>query len=123
MHGRYGKFAIGFYRDLVVKSGFNPVFYTLESARIIKSVYRAMSCLRDVHVPGILQTTGFLKENLERGGFNDSGMHFDYIDAEALSAIEFVESAKTSFERLLAFTKTFSPNEFDSIYCEREWRS
>jgi hypothetical protein len=120
---RYGEFAIGFYRDSVVKSGFNPVFYTLESTRIIKSVYGAMICLPNVHVPGILQTTGFLKETLEKVGLSDSGMHFDYIDAEALGAIEFVEAARVSFKRLLAFTKTFSPNEFDSIYCEREWRS
>jgi hypothetical protein len=25
--------------------------------------------------------------------------------------------------RLLAFTKSFGQEEFDSVYCEREWRS
>lgn len=34
-----------------------------------------------------------------------------------------VDDAKDSFSNVLAFIKTFGEREFDSVYCEREWRS
>lgn len=45
---RYGKFAIGFHRDAVVRHGFNPVFYALEDAASVNSIYKGFSQLRNV---------------------------------------------------------------------------
>lgn len=42
----------------------------------------------------------------------------------ALGDIESIqEEVLSSFETFLAYIKTFDEAEFDSIYCEREWRS
>lgn len=38
---RYGKFAIGFRREVILTEGFNPVFYTLKDTPIIQSVSRS----------------------------------------------------------------------------------
>jgi len=123
--GRYGKFAIGFHRDSVIRSGFNPVFYTLESTRIIRSIFGAVTRISDVNVSGIFQTTEEIRARLPKTSFSDFGLELDlsYIDAECITATEFIMAAQKSFERLLAFIKTFSPDEFGTIYCEREWRS
>ena len=122
---RYGKFAVGFHRDSAIKGGFNPVFYTLESTRIIKSVYRAMSYLGGASISGIFKVTEEIKAGLAQIGLEDASLSLalDYVDAEAGDAKGLELAARTSFDRLLAFTKTFSPEEFSSIYCEREWRS
>ena len=34
-----------------------------------------------------------------------------------------VESSYAQFQKVLAYVKTFSVDEFATIYCEREWRS
>ncbi len=43
---RYGKFAIGFHRNSIIRAGFNPVFYTLQDTPIIRSIYEGFSSIR-----------------------------------------------------------------------------
>src|SRR5258706_10613003 len=59
---RYGKFAIGFHRDSVIRSGFNPVFYSLESTRIIRSIFGAVTRIGDVNVSGVFQRTEEIRD-------------------------------------------------------------
>jgi hypothetical protein len=45
------------------------------------------------------------------------------IQMAAQSIEEAADSAKEAFSRFLAYVKTFDKKEFNTIYCEREWRS
>ena len=45
---RYGKIAIGFQRDSIVKAGFNPVMYTLENTELLNSIYQGYSAIDEV---------------------------------------------------------------------------
>ncbi|MEK6410995.1 MAG: abortive infection system antitoxin AbiGi family protein [Acidobacteriota bacterium] len=107
---RYGKFAIGFHRHAVLKNGFNPVFYTLEDTGVIRSISRGFTRLRSVDISVIRSLAAD----------NDPG---EDIDFEALQIGEYIRSAEESFKHFLAFIKTFKPQDFGTIYCEREWRS
>ena len=62
---RYGKFAIGFHRDTVVRHGFNPVFYTLEDAAAINSIYRGFSQLKNVDSEVVRLGLEFAREAIE----------------------------------------------------------
>jgi len=84
-----------------------------------------MSYLGGASISGIFKVTEEIKAGLAQIGLEDASLSLalDYVDAEAGDAKGLELAARTSFDRLLAFTKTFSPEEFSSIYCEREWRS
>lgn len=123
---RYGKFAIGFHRDGAVRHGFNPVLYTLEHTHVIRSIYRGLAELESVDCSSASSAVSELSNcygDCEHDDIDDSRMWAD----DAVAYIDDIESsinyANERFARLLAFTKTFSQDEFSSIYCEREWRS
>lgn len=123
---RYGKIAIGFHREAIIKSGFNPVMYTLESAEILNSIYQGYSAIDDVDP---YEANDEL-ESLEKEAqilLDENGID-EYIDISDVShALDYIAQAhgkiSRSYSDFLAFIKTFDENEFDSIYCEREWRS
>jgi hypothetical protein len=126
---RYGKFAIGFHRESVVRHGFNPVFYALENARSILSIYRGLGQIESIDGE-IFRLCGqytresvdaFLASNGLAEGPDDAFLTIipqqaDYLD-------ESLREARASLGDFLGLVKTFSPEEFGSIYCEREWRS
>lgn len=96
---RYGKFCIGFHRESVVAAKFHPVFYTLEDSDFIRGIDTLRWELKkraatETKSENFFLSSGFGKEaELER-----------------------------LLQRFLGVVKTFNPKEFDSIYCEREWR-
>jgi hypothetical protein len=119
---RYGKFAIGFHRDAAIRHGFNPVFYSLHDAAVVRSFNRGFARIQslDAEVVRIIQSniedllgdaTPDLLENV-----NTLGVAADFIESEVAIAHE-------SIQRFLAFVKTFSKRELQTIYCEREWRA
>jgi hypothetical protein len=129
---RYGKMAIGFHRNAVVRGGFNPVLYTLEHSFLAKT-------LQDGHRSAIWSnpstSISFLEKikNCKKSDNKDIDFDFDSIpivlealrrDYESTGYLSENDHKSTvsSFENILAYVKTFSPKEFDSIYCEREWR-
>ena len=127
--GRYGKFALGFHRDAVVAHGFNPVFYTLEDSGIVRSLYRGVSVLEYVD-PLLLSWSADEVRNSVESLLTELELDdepdlygLDEIDNEARNIEAYVQLARTSFERFLAYVKTFRREEFGTIYCEREWRS
>ena len=127
---RYGKFAIGFHRDAAVQHGFNPVFYTLYDTTVLKSLYDGFAQLRNVDVNAIEYAAEDVETEVQglecEHGHEvevDLSSAVDNIQSEAQWVGNAVEAAQDSFERFLAFVKTFDQDEFATIYCEREWRS
>jgi hypothetical protein len=124
---RYGNFAIGYYRESAIKSGFNPVFYSLETTDVVKNIYEGFSSLEYTDASEIRDVCSAIES--ETCGFESDGEELDI--SNELENIEYCASdlessmmeAASSLENFLAFVKTFNKNEFDSIYCEREWRS
>ncbi|MED5524975.1 MAG: abortive infection system antitoxin AbiGi family protein [Pseudomonadota bacterium] len=123
---RYGKIAIGFHRKSVIKAGFNPVLYTLEDTSLINAIYNGYNAIDDVltdEAESEVQSIQTEIDNLIEEYDID-----EYVDASSISgALDFIESGQSqieeSFEHFMAYIKTFDTSEFDSIYCEREWRS
>jgi hypothetical protein len=126
---RYGKFAIGFHRHAVVRHGFNPVFYALDDARSILSIYRGLAQFDSVGGEIFKVCGGILKESMEdflvSNALSDSpDLSFLEVIAEQADALDdSLREARSSFEDFLGLVKTFSTEEFGTIYCEREWRS
>jgi hypothetical protein len=48
---RYGKIAIGFYRESALRAGFNPVFYTLHKAGVLRAIHEAFNALGRIDRP------------------------------------------------------------------------
>lgn len=126
---RYGKFAIGFHREAVVAHGFNPVFYTLESAKVILSIHAGFTGLRYIDVQMVRdgaewarQSVDYLIADNELEASPDlDGL--DEVESAADSIENYIDDARGRFEDFLGFVKTFTPEEFNTIYCEREWRA
>ena len=123
---RYGKIAIGFHRDSIVKAGFNPVLYTLEDTSLLNAIYQGYYSVDDVLTGEAESEVDSLQGQID--GLIEEHELDDYIDASDISsALSFIESGhskiESSFETFMAYIKTFDTSEFDSIYCEREWRS
>lgn len=126
---RYGKFAIGFHRESIIKHGFNPVFYTLKNTDIVRSIYQGFSSLELVD----LSTFEFDADDI-RAGIDRLSMDYDDLASDITSRLDDIDAARNELEdyfkdaheslrQFMAFVKTFSSDEFATIYCEREWRS
>ena len=123
---RYGKIAIGFHRDSVVRKGFNPVLYSLEKSSLSRTVHDGYSAIDDFD-PWLAK---FYLDDLDEEiqdifDTNDVDEQVDISNvSEALDDLENSgEVVRDHYKDFLAFIKTFESKEFDSIYCEREWRS
>lgn len=135
---RYGKFAVGFKRESLLKAGFNPVFYTLDDTKIISNFYNAQNALEqsDVGIHDFIDDIEHAVSELEceHSKSDDKPWKHDdidcshIIDTSDLSGAadqmrEYVDEALEDLKETLAFIKTFKRTEFDTIYSEREWRS
>jgi hypothetical protein len=126
---RYGKFALGFHRDAVIRAGFNPVFYTLQDTPIVRSIYRGFSSLEITDFEAIYNAISTIEMEI-----SDTENIYDNLDIDTFGAISDIESevksidnaisnASKSLQNLVAFVKSFEQSEFSTVYCEREWRS
>lgn len=126
---RYGKFALGFHRDSVIRAGFNPVFYTLQDTPVVRSIYRGFSSLKSGDFETIYNAIRTIEMEI-----SDTENIYDNLDIDKLGAISEIEfevdsvenaisNASKSLQNLVAFVKSFEQNEFSTVYCEREWRS
>lgn len=122
----YGKIGVGFSRKSVVKAGFNPVFYTLESKVIPLRFYNAQNALERAEYADISSELDNLQSNIE-SQVEDYNIDLDFDSNGIESEVEFIQDyAKDALKELedaMAFIKTFREDEFDTIYSEREWRS
>lgn len=126
---RYGKFAIGFHRESVIKHGFNPVFYTLKDTDIVRSIYQGFSSLELVDLSTFEFDADDIRSGIDRLSqdydrlASDITRRLDDIDAARNELEDYFKDAHESLRQFIAFVKTFSIDEFATIYCEREWRS
>jgi hypothetical protein len=96
---RYGRMAIGFKREAILRELFNPVLYTLENSELNRVLHKLHSELRQ------------------------SNKYFDWENhAQCEELIRLAEESEERALSVLSWVKTFSESEFHSIYCEREWR-
>ncbi len=127
---RYGKIAIGFHREAAIRSGFNPVFYTLENHSVIQNLYLASAKIRSIYTDGIIDQIENISYELESELEDLIPEKVDMIPLNFTSVTKDLDVLKTDIDTIeesvgkaLSFIKTFKNNEFSSIYCEREWRS
>lgn len=122
---RYGKIAIGFHRDAIIRAGFNPVMYTLEHSQFSLNVHNAYAALGDADTQMALDQLSNdlddVNEVLERGGLEEADFSSTEWEIDAVN--DKIEEAFDNYKEIISFVKTFDSSEFDSIYCEREWRS
>jgi hypothetical protein len=143
---RYGKFAIGFHRESIIKNGFNPVLYTLENSFLSEVVFRCIDSLESIdqeiyfdqisdNFKDTLSKLDDIEYSVKKGAITDevkselSDIHeeLEFIKGDINGSIDhysgLIENATNKVRTILAFIKTFNKDEFDSIYTEREWRS
>ncbi len=127
---RYGKIAIGFHREVVIRRGFGPVFYQLHSSAVLQAIYAGFAGLEESDMLDLEQHIHDLGDEIEQLECKhghavevDRMSLFYDVEGEANVVQNVMENAMKSFNNLLAFVKSFELNEFGTIYCEREWRS
>lgn len=119
---RYGKFAIGFHRESVVRAGFNPVFYTLHHSDVVRRIRQGFARIRSVEVDSIEDLVSDIESEAENVKC-DIDAYVSAIRVLTDDVGSRVDTAKQSISHFLAFIKTFDEDEFQTVYCEREWRS
>lgn len=125
---RYGKYAIGFHRARALKAGFQPVFYALSDQPIIQELFGARSSIAAIDTERAGLSVDSLVSDMEGALEEMGGEDFSSPDAtDVHGELEELESEASSANEglfnALSFVKTFSATEFETIYCEREWRS
>jgi hypothetical protein len=129
-HGkRYGKIAIGFKRNSLIKAGFNPVFYTLHTTEIIQNFFHTQNSLEQSDF-GIEDIVSDIENEISTLECESCGNEqtFCNVDLTALSDSSsdisaHIDDTLELLSNTLAFIKTFDRTEFNTIYSEREWRS
>lgn len=130
---RYGKFAIGFYRESAIHHEFNPVFYSLNNTKVVNSIYSGFTSINEIDTYNITSELEDIDDKISGAisEIEDNEIDVDVDISSNIYAIENeiqdIQNAKTdvleSLEDFVAFIKTFDESEMNSIYCEREWRS
>jgi Putative abortive phage resistance protein AbiGi, antitoxin len=122
---RYGKFAIGFHRVSVVQHGFNPVLYTLPTTEVIRHIYEGLSSTESIDSGDVVAAAESIEYDIMSDLDEDSDISIDTsgVVAEAEVMEGYAQEAQSSIRDFIAFIKTFEADQFDTIYCEREWRS
>jgi hypothetical protein len=120
-HGlKYGKMAIGFKRKTLIRKRFNPVFYVKEDKPAMLRFHDALSSLQDLD----LGPQEFMTLML---GQNNSEIDSRFRDDLLVGLNEIKDRVKKASDHLLlmqSFIKTLKDeDDFDSIFCEREWRN
>lgn len=116
--------AIGFHRRAAVAHGFNPVLYTVDRSGILKALHISLAELDRVSGSRGWTMPASIASDLE----DVKCEHGHPVDLESVkSEVEemgdYVAAAAHRLQQVLAFVKTFEEKQFDTIYCEREWRS
>jgi len=92
---KYGKFALGFFREGLLKKKFRPVFYCLKEEDFVTPSF--FKLFEFWHDPELEKVMG---------------------DSYMAKYLKWRDIMGPIFSQV----KTFYKNEFDSVYCEREWR-
>jgi len=122
---RYGKFAIGFHRASVTQHGFNPVLYTLPTTEVIRHIYEGLSSIESIDSGDVVSAAESIENDImnDLDDYSDVSVDTSEVVAEAEVIEGYAQEAQSSIRDFIAFIKTFEEDQFDTIYCEREWRS
>jgi len=115
---RYGKCAIGFYRESAIDSKFIPVNYTLLDSFNNENMYELLVTAEDYK----LLSNG-IKEQIEKINAKKSILGIDDLLENINELIKENSKFELQLKNILSYVKVFSKNELESVYCEREWRS
>ena len=112
---RYGKIAIGFHRDSVQRQ-FNPVLYNPIGSYVNCELGMLHDWIND-------ETVYKLKRTLRNLGIIENTHNEDvFILIDEIQ--DNLDICAQLFVDVLTYSKSFDPSkEFETIYCEREWRS
>ena len=112
-----------------MRHDFNPVFYALDNAKFIQSIYRGLGQINSMGGEIFKDYASWERETVEEfvasndlNGAPDQTF-INIISEQADYLDESLREARTSFGDFLGMVKTFTSDEFGTIYCEREWRS
>lgn len=127
---RYGKIAIGFHRRSVIKQGFSPVFYQPEDSDVLDAILRVSRGIRFSY-PEATMSDLIRKRTSSRDRNSHDAHHDDDLDPGEMSLEELelrsikdlLKVSDKALSEVFAYIKTFTIKEFETIYCEREWRS
>ena len=130
---RYGNFAIGFHRESIIKGGFNPVLYSLQNSSVTNAIYAGFSQLESTDIDSLNMAANDISNSidetqdvLDENEIDHTIDHWDQANdlERGVSEMETsIEKTKQSINDIVAFVKSFEANEFNTIYCEREWRA
>lgn len=121
-HGdKYGKIAIGFNRSALINARFNPVFYIKEDKPALLRFHEALTSLQSLDI-GAEQFMALATGDLRNENEVDQKTRDALVNSLARIKTR-VENASKQLTLLLSFFKTLKENDFDSIFCEREWRN
>ena len=126
---RYGKFAIGFHRESAIKHEFSPVLYQLHDHFAMRWLYYGFDGLKQCYAIDLPQIVQDLRDAFERAANNGNAPTEDMqsqlyeIEGRANVINNQMSKAWEGMNTLLAFVKSFTQDEFGTIYTEREWRS
>ncbi len=125
---RYGRFAVGFHRSAAIKHGFYPVCYSLERSANIVRVLDAMELCTNAeagieNIEYLLSQIGYASGQIPLEG-HKAFLQIMTSDAQEESATvaKSVNRALDNIRGIIALFKSFDQSEFETIYCEREWR-
>ena len=130
-HGdRYGRIAIGFHRHSAIRHGFHPVFYQFQDSPVLREIYAGFTAGETGGKVDVEQATYDLQEIIRKSehaaGRLVRGELLDvFADAMGVANVanRVIAQSRKTLKTLLSFVKTFSADELDIIYPEREWRS
>ena len=113
---RYGKFAIGFYRNALLKNNFNPVFYTFDSKPIIGEIMNVLNISQSLY-KNLRSVNSYFNQKIK-----DIDLKEEYNSATFMFNSQ-TRTIQDSLSMILSFVKTIEEIELQTIYSEREWRS
>lgn len=128
---RYGQFAIGFWRDEASKHGFNPVLYTPRNSDVLQSIYQSFIGVDAYLAAEMPEYLDLIRKDIELNTCEFghpmkptiASLLFGDAEGVAININNANDLAREEFKRFLVYVKTLKPEEFSTIYCEREWRS
>jgi hypothetical protein len=108
-----------------VQHGFNPVLYTLPSTEVIRHIYEGLSSIESIDSGDVVAAAESLEDEImmDLDEYSDIDVDTSEVQAEAEVIEGYAQEAQSSIRDFIAFIKTFEADQFDTIYCEREWRS
>ena len=112
---RYGQFAIGFRRGSLLAHPFNPVFYVPKESGRVK-----LNAIRSITIDAENNCIDSAILELQKGVYSNSDFLISLMQDVKNGSMKQI---KNNLAVIMSYIKTFSEDEFDTIYAEREWRS